>query len=132
MKKHFAFSITVLVLTILSACATVPTPAGKWTTTMESPQGPMRIGFDFKVDGRTLTGTTSNDFTGAIPISEGMVKGKELSFKVKFEGGGISITSNYTGVLEKDQIKLNMKFEGTPPPGAPANIEFVADRVKEK
>ena len=133
MIKRFTFLTQVVLLTILSACATMPTPAGKWTTSMESPQGPMKIGFDFQVDGKNLTGSTSNDFTGSLPISEGVVKGKELSFKVRIEGGPAgAMTLNYTGMLEKDQIKFNMNFEGTPPPGAPANVEFTAERTPEE
>ena len=132
MNKPIAISVTVVLLAILSACATVPSPAGKWTTTFDTPQGQIHAGFEFKVDGHTLTGSTSNDFMGSIPISDGMVKGNELSFKVRIEGGpGGAMTLNYNGVLQKDQIKFNMTFADNPPPGAPANMEFTADRVKE-
>ena len=131
MHKQFAFSVAVVLLTVLTACATAPSPAGKWTTSVETPQGPMKGGFDFQVDGRTLTGSTSNDFMGSIPISEGMINGNELAFKVSVEGGpGGPMILNYKGVLEKDQIKFNMTFGGTPPPGAPASMEFTAERVK--
>lgn len=132
MQKQFTILFTAVLLAVLSACATVPTPAGKWTADIDTPQGPMKIGYEFQVDGNNLTGTTTNDFMGAIPISEGMVKGKDLSFKVKMEGGGFSMTSVYTGMLEDDKLKLNMKFEGTPPPGAPESMDIVAERVKEE
>ena len=132
MIKLSTFTFTFFLLFILSACATMPTPAGKWTASMDSPQGPFKIGFDFKVDGGDLSGTVSNDFMGPTPISDGVVKGKDLSFKVNVEGGPAGpMTLNYKGMLEKDLIKFNMDFAGNPPPGAPANVEFTADRVLE-
>ena len=121
---------TIILLTLFTACATVPTPAARNYATMDSPQGPFKIGFDFNVKGRELTGTVSNDFSGPTPISDGMVNGKDLSFKVHVEGGpGGPMTLDYKGMVEKDKIKFNMKFEGNPPPGAPENVEFTADRV---
>lgn len=132
MIKRLILFTQLGLLAMLSACATVPSPTGKWTTSIESPQGPMRAGFDFQVDGKTLTGSTSNDFMSSIPISDGTVNGKDLSFKVRIEGGpGGAMTLNYKGVLENDQIKFNMTFEDGAPPGAPANMEFTADRVPE-
>ena len=132
MIKRLIFFLQLVLFAMLSACATMPSPAGKWTTSIESPQGPMKAGFDFQVDGKALTGSTSNDFVGSIPISDGTVNGKDVSFKVRIEGGpGGAMTLNYKGVLEKDQIKFNMTFEGGAPPGAPANVEFTADRVPE-
>ena len=123
---------TLILLALIPACATMPTPAGKWTATMDSPQGPFKIGFDFAVSGRDLSGTVSNDFTGATPISDGKVQGKDLSFKVNVQGGpGGPMTLDYHGMVEKDTIKFNMKFEGNPPPGAPENVEFTAERVLE-
>ena len=129
-KPRYYFSI--LLITILSACATMPSPAGKWTAAMDTPQGPFTLGYDFMVDGSELTGTVSNDFTGATPISDGIVKGKDLSFKVRVEGGpGGPMTVIYNGMLENDQINFNVTFEGTPPPGAPDKMELTAKRVPE-
>jgi len=99
---------------------------------MDRPQGPFNLNYDFMVNGKDLTGTASNDFSGATPISDGVVNGKDLSFKINVEGGpGGPLTVNYKGTLEKDQIKFNVTFKGSPPPGAPDNMELTAKRVLE-
>lgn len=132
MIKSTFYLSTLSILFLFSGCATMPTPAGKWTATMEGPQGSFNLGYDFAVNGKELTGTASNDFSGSIPISEGVVNGKDLSFKVKVEGGpGGPMTVDYMGTLEQDEIKFNVSFEGNPPPGAPENMELTAKRVVE-
>lgn len=132
MIKSTSFLGSILLLFMFSGCATMPSPAGKWTATMDSPQGAFNLGYDFMVNGKELTGTASNDFTGPTPISDGVVNGKDLSFKIRVEGGpGGPMTVNYRGMLEQDQIKFNVTFEGNPPPGAPDNMELTAKRVLE-
>ena len=133
MNKIIILLISAGLFGILSACATAPAATGKWNANLESPQGPFRVGFDFQVDGKTLNGMTSNDFMGPVPISDGMVKGKEISFTVRYAGGPAGpMTQNFTGIVEQDQIRFNMVFKENPPPGAPENVEFTAARVVEE
>ena len=131
MRKYTGLIVQVMAIMTLAACATMPSPAGKWTSSVDTPQGAIKVGFEFEVDGKTLTGNSSNDFTGAIPIKEGMVNGKDLSFKVSFDTPGGAMTVLYKGVLEGDKLMLTTTFEGGPPQGMPPSIEMVADRVVE-
>ena len=131
MKKRYTLYIQVLLLTVMAACATMPSPAGKWQTSLDLPQGAMEIGFNFQVEGNSLTGTTSNQFTGDIPIRDGTVKGNDLQFKVDVQSPGGAMVVVYDGVLENDQIRFTTSFESGAPQGVPANFEMVADRVVE-
>jgi len=104
--------------------------AGRWNASVETPQGPFSMVFEFAVDGSQLTGTMSNDFMGATPISDGMVEGDELSFKLSFEGGpGGTMTINYKGKVEGDELVLTSTFEGAPPGGGPAEQTLTATRA---
>jgi hypothetical protein len=117
-------------LALVSLAAHAQEATGKWNASIDSPQGPFAMVFDFKVDGDKLTGTMSNDFMGSTPISEGMVKGKELMFKLKLEGGPNGpMTISYTGVVDGDHLSLTSKVEGAPP-DSPTNITFAAMRAK--
>jgi hypothetical protein len=111
--------VTSLALAALALPAAAQEVAGKWSGNVDTPQGPFPLTFDFAVMGAELTGALLNDFIGQIPISEGMVDGNEISFKLSIEmGPGASMTISYTGVVEGDELELTSTFEGGAPPGS--------------
>ena len=88
--------------------------SGKWETTLEGPQGSIELTFTYKVDGTTLTGSVSSPMGGDEEIKNGKVNGNEFTYEVNM----MDNTMKYSGKLEKDVIKLNMKFpEGMGGPG---------------
>jgi hypothetical protein len=127
--KLFALVAMILVLAVPVLAADVD---GKWTGNIATPNGDVPVGFTFKADGEKLTGSTMG-FDGAeVPISEGKVDGKNITFKVSFDFGGMPFVLNYKGVVSPAEIKLTgeaagMPFEmllkkapATPPTPAPA------------
>ena len=127
------------VLLILAAgCLALPIlaqqgAAGRWNASVESPQGPFAFTFDFAVDAEgKLTGSMNNEFFGATPIKDGVVKGNDLSFKLTFDGGPDigAMTISYTGTVKGDELAMTSKFEGAPPGGGPAETSFTATRAK--
>jgi hypothetical protein len=86
---------------------------GKWTGTMNTPMGDVPVNFNFKADGAKLTGTTSGP-EGDVQISNGKVDGDKLTFSVNFDFGGMAVTLNYSGVLNKDEIKFMIDVFGMP------------------
>jgi hypothetical protein len=104
---------------------------GKWNASVDTPQGPFALVFEFKAEGAKLTGNMSNDFMGATPISEGTVKGNDVTFQLKIDTGqGPAMTINYKGTVKGDELTLISKFEGEPPGGGPAESTLVAKRAK--
>ena len=78
-----------------------------------------------------LTGAMSNEFMGATPISDGMVDGDNVSFKLTMQGGpGGAMTINYKGMIHGDELHVTSTIEGAPPGGGPAEQTFVATRAK--
>ena len=53
-----------------------PTPAGKWTMTLETPHGTFEMTFDLTVDGEKIGGTLTSDQTGVAPIKGTFADGK--------------------------------------------------------
>ena len=86
---------------------------GKWTGTMNTPNGDVPVNFTFKADGATLTGTTSGP-AGDINIADGKVDGDKISFSVTFDFGGMPFTMKYSGAVAKDQIKFTIDIFGMP------------------
>jgi hypothetical protein len=123
-------SSAILVLLALPAAA--QDAAGKWNATVETPNGPFALAFEFLVDAAgKLTGSMTNELFGAIPIKEGMTRGSELAFKLTFEGGPDGpMTIAYTGTVKGDELALTSKFEGAPPGGAAGEQSFTAKRAQ--
>ena len=64
-----------------------------------------------------LTGALHNEFIGSVPLQDGMLDGNKVAFKVTFAGPEGSMTINYTGAVNGDELALTSKFEGAPPGG---------------
>ena len=97
--------------------------AGKWTASFDTQIGVQNYTYDFKVDGEKLTGTAKSNL-GSGDITEGTVKGDDVSFveNLKFQDQMIRIT--YTGKVAGDEIKFTRKV------GEFATEELVAKRAK--
>ena len=62
---------------------------GKWVGSVDTPNGPMELTFQFKAEGEAVTGNVSSAM-GTQEISNGKVAGDLLTFDVTLEGGKIT------------------------------------------
>ena len=99
---------------------------GKWTGKYDAGMGePMDMEYTFKADGATLTGTTIGGFDGEqIPIKNGKIDGKKISFSITIDMMGQEMTLDYTGELSGDQLKLEFDMGGM------GGGEFTVSRAK--
>ena len=125
MKYRVVIFSAVLVLTAIAAVLAAGVD-GKWVAQVPGQGGQTReVTFNFKAEGSKLTGTVSGR-QGDTPISDGTIKGDDISFTQSFEMQGNSIKLTYTGKVSGDEIKMTRKREGSDQPAA----EFTAKRVK--
>jgi hypothetical protein len=125
MKLRVVFLTAILVLAA-SALAWAANVDGKWVAQVAGQGGQTReVTFNFKAEGGKLTGTVSGR-QGDTPISDGTVKGDDISFTQTFEAQGNTIKVIYTGKVSGDEIKMTRKREGGDQPAT----EFTAKRVK--
>jgi hypothetical protein len=109
--KFKILAIAVMVLGMIAAAAYAADITGKWVMEMPGMGGgdPMKIFYNFKVDGTTLTGTSGPEGTES-PFSEGKINGNDISFTVAFG----EMKMKMKGKVEGDQITLSMDMEGAP------------------
>ena len=121
-----------VLLTLASLAVSAQGAAGKWDCSIETPNGPFNMTFEFAVNGNNLTGSMTNSF-GSIPISEGKINGNDLTFVLSFPGmDGGTMTIDYKASVKGDEMSLNSKIRN-PPAGAggpPPEQAFVAKRSK--
>ena len=127
--RKLAFTATLALLALPAAADGI---AGRWNASVDSPQGPFAMVFEFAADGGKLTGTLQNDFIGSIPLENGTVKGNDVAFKltIAIEGAPEPLKISYTGTVKGDELALTSKFEGAPPGGGPAEQTLTATRAK--
>jgi hypothetical protein len=102
--------MAVVVLSFMLATAWGADITGKWKGSMDMMGQSMELGFIFKVDGSTLTGTSIGPQGNETPISDGKIEGDDLSFAVKITGQ-MEMTINYKGKIVGDEIKLTMEMD---------------------
>jgi hypothetical protein len=87
---------------------------GKWAGTMSTPMGDIPVGFSFKANGATLTGSTTGPDGADIAIKDGKIEGANISFNITFDFGGMPFTLAYKGVVSADTIKFTGDAGGMP------------------
>lgn len=125
--------IRMLAMGLIASLAALPALAadidGKWNASVDTPQGALVLVFEFKADGEKLSGTISNDMMGNLPISEGTVKGNDVTFKLSIDGGPAgAITVAYKGAVKGDDLTLVSKFDAGQ--GEAMETQLVAKRAK--
>lgn len=94
-----------IVLTALALCFAVSTFAadisGQWTASFDTQIGTQNYTYTFKVDGEKLTGTAKSD-NGESQITDGTVKGDEVTFTENLDMQGTAIAITYTGKIADD------------------------------
>lgn len=121
--------------------------SGTWSWTMQGRGGqggnanatPRKTTLKLKADGEKLTGTVAQpgrrgpDGEAAAPreteISDGKIKGDEISFSVKREFNGNQFVTKYSGKVAGDTIKGKVEAPGRQG-GEPTSRDWEAKREK--
>src|SRR5271157_4413701 len=112
MTKKLLFVFTILLVVAFVAMAADVT--GKWVYEQAGRGGgnPTQVTLNLKANGSTLTGSVVRPGRGGDPmesaISEGKVDGDNVSFKVTMQMGGNAMTTEYSGTVSGDEIKLKV------------------------
>ena len=85
--------------------------SGNWSGTMQMGDNPLDLTFVFKQDGEKLTGTVATP-SGDLPLSDGKVVGDKISFFVQADMGGTPTKFISEGVIKGDEITIATKTDG--------------------
>jgi hypothetical protein len=100
MSRILSFAVALFTL---AACLFGADLNGKWKGNLKSRNGDLETNMVLKVNGEKLTGTVANMY-GEEEITEGLVKGDEISFIILAGGGQFKLV--YKGKVEADQIRF--------------------------
>jgi len=98
---------------------------GTWTAAIDTQVGIQNYTFTFKVEGERLTGKAKSAFANAeTEITEGVVKGDDISFVENLNYEGMLLKITYKGKISGDEIKFTRNIADI------ADEPFVAKRSK--
>lgn len=128
MKLRVFLWITLLVA-VFALAVYAADVSGKWIAQVPGRGGETReVTFNFKADGETLTGTMSSP-QGDREISDGKIKGDDISFTMVMRFRDNEMKMLYKGKVSGDEIKFTRTVEGGPE-GMPRRAqEFTAKRA---
>jgi hypothetical protein len=87
---------------------------GKWTGSIDTPNGAVEVRYEFKAEGASLTGAALGPDGSSIPIKDGKISGSTLSFSLTVDFGAGPTTFNYTGEVSGADLKLSTSFMDMP------------------
>jgi hypothetical protein len=135
MTKKLLFVSTILLA--LAVAAMAADVSGKWTYETQMGRGggggtPIKVTLTLKAEGAKLTGNISQPGRdGAAmetPISDGKVDGNNISFKVVRQFQDMTFTTDYSGALAGEDLKLKITRPGRGG-GDPTTTEVTAKRA---
>ncbi len=97
--------------------------SGTWTAAIETQVGVQNYTYTFKVVGEKLTGKTKSQF-GESEITEGVVKGDDITFVENLNYEGMPLRIVYKGKISGDEIKFTRNVADI------SDEPFVAKRAK--
>lgn len=95
--------------------------AGTWSVTVTTPQGAQTMTMTVEQSTGSFTGTMAGQM-GSLPIAEGQVSGRTMSWSVSVPVGGQTITAEFHGEVEGDRIR------GTVDLGPMGSATFTAEK----
>jgi hypothetical protein len=111
MKMRFFVVSAALLL-----CATLALgqqATGKWTSAFESQVGEQKYVFEFKAEGEKLTGKITGETKGEkrppVDVTDGKIKGDEISFVEVLKLKDMELRVEYSGKIKGDEMKLKRK-----------------------
>ena len=106
---RFLFLSVVLAVSAFAADVT-----GTWKASQPGRKdgAPREVTYKLKADGDKLTGSMSGMGPDDVAITDGKVKGDEISFTVKREFNGNAMVMMYKGKVSGDEIKFSQTTEG--------------------
>ena len=115
MRSKLAYLAGAIVLAA-STAAFAADVTGKWVAQVPGRDGQTReTTFNLKAEGEKLTGTVSGR-QGDVAITDGKVKGDDVSFDVTMKFQDREMKMSYTGKLSGDELKLTRKVQGSDRP----------------
>jgi hypothetical protein len=123
--RNVVFSVLLVAALCAAAFAAAGDFNGEWTAAIDTQIGEQKYVFTFKVTGEKVTGKAKSELAMTeTEITEGVVKGDDISFVENLDFQGMPLKITYKGKISGDEIKFSRNILDI------ADEPFVAKRKK--
>jgi len=122
MTRRIIF-VTAIICAIFCFAALAADISGNWSGNMQMGDQSFPLTYAFKQDGEKLTGTVTGPQGNPLPLNDGKIAGDKLSFSVKVDMGGNPAKFVSEGVIKGEEITLTTKMEGGDFGGGPMTLK---------
>ena len=95
---------------------------GTWSVTANTPQGAQTMTMTITQTGESFTGTMNSEM-GSLPVADGQISGRSVTWSITIPMGGQSMTVNFRGDVE------GTRMSGTAELGAMGSASFTAEKT---
>jgi len=122
---HWRLAIAIVLSGLLCVTAFAADFNGTWTAAIETQLGVQNYTYTFKIEGEKLTGKAKSQLAETeTEITEGVVKGDDISFVENLNFQGMPLKITYKGKIAGDEIRFTRNVADI------AEESFVAKRSK--
>jgi hypothetical protein len=104
MRRLVAAVTAVLAIAATAYAADVN---GKWVGSVDTPNGPLELTYEFKAEGETLTGSVTSAM-GTVALTNGKISGETLTYDVEIESGKIT----HEATVNAEGTEITVKATG--------------------
>jgi hypothetical protein len=91
-------------LAAVTVVAAAADPTGRWVGSVETPNGPIELTYEFKLEGETVSGSVTSQM-GTLPISNGKVAADRFTYDVQIETATITHEATVSDAGDEITIK---------------------------
>ena len=92
---------------VCAATALAGDVTGRWVGSVDTPNGPIELTYDLKVEGEVLSGSVTSAM-GTVALSNGKVAGQTLTYDVQVE----AMTITHEATVNADGSEITVKATG--------------------
>ncbi|HPW16839.1 MAG TPA: hypothetical protein PLP83_00500 [Candidatus Aminicenantes bacterium] len=106
-------SMALLSILLFAAFAAAADVDGTWTGKIDMNGMEVSVVWTFKAEGAVLTGGVSQEGSPVMPLKDGKIEGKDLTFVLVVDMQGEQLSINYKGILvSPTEMKLTGEVMG--------------------
>jgi hypothetical protein len=123
-------SLLTLLLLLAPLATAATNVSGKWSGSMDRKIGEGKVdstpvNAEFRLDGKTVTGTTAVPGFDPLPVGNGMLQGHQLTFQVHGDDGNYAVKLTLVG---KSQLKGEVVFAAPDGAGQTSSLQFTRNK----
>ena len=112
LRRSWLLLVVMLAVVLVAAPARAADVDGKWSGSLDTPMGPVEMGFTFKADGATLNGKSTGPDGSEVAIKNGTLDGNRIFVRRLGRLRRHGVRLELSGRRQRGQHRADTRFHG--------------------